>query len=446
MGEYVPEDHAPQTHTQTQIQPKRKMWSDYMNECYHGRRPPAIGTVDVKKVEEAARERLKDRQDAFMYVFGNAGTHETYHANRKELNKWKVIPRQLRDVTHRNIETTIFGVTYPSPLFLAPIGVHGIVHADGELATAAAAQEVGVPMILSTVSSRSLEAVAQANGSGHRWFQLYWPLVPEITLSFMDRAKKAGYSALVVTVDTMSLGWRPHDIDTAYLPFYHAVGAQVALTDPTFMELYGLAPYAHDDVPAFPYDPAAFDARVRDGDPKALELLRLGDEWMGHLAEGVYRTWGELAFIRKHWEGPLVVKGILSVEDAELALDAGMDGIVVSNHGGRQIDGAIPAIWALEQICRSPKVKAAQLSGRFTVLTDSGIRTGTDIFRAIAIGAQGVLLGRSYIYGLAVGGKGGVETVIRSILAEFEITMGLCGHNSIAEIWGRADKVMVKID
>ena len=138
--------------------------------------------------------------------------------------------------------------------------------------------------------------------------------MPEITLSFLDRAKRAGYSALVVTVDTMSLGWRPHDIDTAYLPFYHAVGAQVALTDSEFMKLYGLAPYAHDDVPTFPHDPAEFDERVRSGDPKALELLRLGDAWMGHLAEGVYRTWDELAFIRKHWEGPLVVKGILSVE------------------------------------------------------------------------------------------------------------------------------------
>ena len=138
--------------------------------------------------------------------------------------------------------------------------------------------------------------------------------MPAITLSFITRAKKHGYSALVVTVDTMSLGWRPHDIDTAYLPFYHAVGAQIALTDPVFMKLYGLEPYAHDDVPAFPYDPAEFDERVRRGDMKALELLRLGDAWMGHLAEGVYRTWDQLAFIRKYWDGPLVVKGILSVE------------------------------------------------------------------------------------------------------------------------------------
>ncbi|KAI0754486.1 FMN-dependent alpha-hydroxy acid dehydrogenase [Daedaleopsis nitida] len=421
------------------------MWSDFMVESYHSRRPPAIGSVDVKKVEEAARAKLKDRQDAFLYVFGNAGTHETFRANRKELNKWMVIPHQLRDVTHRTIETTIFGVRYSSPLFLAPIGVHGIVHPDGELATAAAAKNLGVPMILSTVSSRSLEAVAHANGPGHRWFQLYWPLVPEITLSLMNRAKQSGYSALVVTVDTMSLGWRPHDIDTAYLPFYHAVGAQIALTDPEFMKKYGLKPYAHDDVPAFPYDPQEFDERVRNGDKKAVEMMRLGDEWMGQLAEGVYRTWDELAFIRKHWEGPLVVKGILSVQDAEMAIDTGMDGIVVSNHGGRQIDGAIPAIWALERICKSPKVRAAQMSGTFTVLADSGIRTGTDIFRNLALGAQGVLLGRSYIYGLAAGGQVGVETVVKSILAEFEITLGLCGYKSISEIWGKADEVMVKI-
>ncbi|KAI0365339.1 FMN-dependent alpha-hydroxy acid dehydrogenase [Pilatotrama ljubarskyi] len=434
MGDYTADAIAP------------SMWSNFMRDSYHSRRPPVTGSVDVKKVEEAAREKLKNRLDAFNYVFGNAGTHETFHANRKELNKWKVIPRQLRDVTYRSIETTIFGVKYSSPLFLAPIGVHGIVHPDGELATAAAARELGVPMILSTVSSRSIEAVAEANGSGPRWFQLYWPLVPEMTLSLMKRAKNNGYSALVVTVDTMSLGWRPHDIDTAYLPFYHAVGAQIALTDPEFMQRYGLEPYAHDDVPEFPYDPAKFDELVQKGDKKALELLRLGDEWMGQLAEGVYRTWDELAFIRKNWDGPLVLKGILSVEDAELAIDAGMDGIIVSNHGGRQIDGAIPCIWALEKICQSPKVKAAQRSGRFTILTDSGIRTGTDIFRAIAIGAQGVLLGRSYIYGLAIGGQVGVETVVKSILAEFEITLGLCGYKSVSEIWGRAGEVMVKID
>ncbi|KAL7279634.1 LOW QUALITY PROTEIN: hypothetical protein ACG7TL_006040 [Trametes sanguinea] len=437
------------------------MW--FMRDSYLSRAPPPTGTVDLNKIEDAARQKLKDREganfakdipDAFLYVFGNAGTGESFHDNRKELSKWKVIPRQLRDATHRSIEvgsmpsmsncgpvmtmarqTTIFGQKYSSPLFLAPIGVQGIVHRDAELATAAAARELGVPMILSTAASRSIEAVAQANGTGQRWFQLYWL-----------RAKDNGYTALVVTLDTMTLGWRPHDIDTAYLPFYHAVGAQVGLTDPVFMKRFGLEPVAHDDVPEFPYDPAKFDERIRQGDKKAVELCRLGVEWVRQVAEGVYRTWDELAFIRQHWDGPLVLKGVLSVEDAQLAMNAGVDGIIVSNHGGRQIDGSIPALWALEKICQASRVKEAQLNGRLTVLFDSGIRTGTDIFRAIALGAQGVLLGRPYIYGLIVGDQAGVETVVKSILAEFEITLGLCGYKSIAEIWGRASDTMVKLD
>ncbi|KAI9066013.1 FMN-dependent alpha-hydroxy acid dehydrogenase [Trametes sanguinea] len=426
--------------------PAPKMWSKFMRDSYLSRAPPPTGTVDFQKIEDAAREKLKDRQDAFLYVFGNAGTGESFHDNRKELSKWKVIPRQLRDATHRSIETTIFGQKYSSPLFLAPVGVQGIVHRDAELATAAAARELGVPMILSTAASRSIEAVAQANGTGQRWFQLYWPLIPEVTLSLMKRAKDNGYTALVVTLDTMTLGWRPHDIDTAYLPFYHAVGAQVGLTDPVFMKRFGLEPVAHDDVPDFPYDPAKFDELLRQGDKKATALCRIGVEWVRQVAEGVYRTWDQLAFIRQHWDGPLILKGVLSVEDAQLAINAGVDGIVVSNHGGRQIDGSIPALWALEKICQAPRVKEAQLNGRFTVLYDSGIRSGTDIFRAIALGAQGVLLGRPYIYGLIVGDQAGVETVVKSILAEFEITLGLCGYKSIAEIWGRASEIMVKID
>ncbi|CDO72216.1 hypothetical protein BN946_scf184970.g68 [Trametes cinnabarina] len=372
-----------------------KMWSNFMRDSYLGRAPPPCGTVNFQKLEAAAREKLRNREDAFLYVFGNAGTDETFHDNRKELSKWKLVPRQLRDVTHRSIETTIFGQKYPSPLFLAPIGVQGIVHREAELATAAAARELGVPMILSTAASRSIEAVAQANGTGQRWFQLYWPLNPEITLSLLKRAKENGYTTLVVTLDTMSLGWRPHDIDTAYLPFYHAVGAQIGLTDPVFMKGFGMEPFAHDDVPEFPYDPAKFDERIKQGDKKAAELCRLGVEWVHQVAEGVYHTWDQLAFVRKHWDGPLVLKGVLSVEDAELAINAGADGIVVSTHGGRQIDGSIPALWALEKICQAPRVQQAQLSGRFTVLYDSGIRTGTDIFRAIAIGAQGVL--RTYL-------------------------------------------------
>lgn len=421
-------------------------WSMFMRESYVSRRRPVGGTIDIHKLEEAARHALKDRNDAYMYSFGSAGTGSTDHANRAEFQKWKIIPRMLRNVTARTLETTIFGVKHPSPIFISPIGVQGIVHRDGELATAAAAAKVGVPFIMSTASSRGIEAVAKANGDGHRWYQLYWPVSNDVTLSIISRAKKNGFSALVVTLDTMVLGWRPHDLDTAYLPFFHGIGCQVGFTDPVFMASQGMEPFPEDDASPFPYDPEELEAKIKAGDETIKKRAELGIKYMGETAAGVFRSWDDLKFIRDNWEGPLILKGILSVEDAEEAVDRGVDGIVVSNHGGRQIDGAVPALWSLEQIMKSEKVLQAQASGKLTVLFDSGIRTGSDIIKAMALGAQGILYARPYVYGLAVGGQDGVENVLRSILADTEITLGLCGYANLDEIRGKGDKVMVKLE
>ncbi|KAI0671172.1 FMN-dependent alpha-hydroxy acid dehydrogenase [Trametes maxima] len=421
-------------------------WSSYVGEIFASRRPPLLGSVNPDNTEAAAREKLKDNPGSFNFIFGYAGSGETYRNNRDAFKRWQIVPRMLRDVTQRSIETELFGVTYPSPLIIAPIGVQGCMHPDGELATARAAGALGIPMILSGAASRSIEAVAKASGSGPRWFQLYWPASDEITLSLLSRAKNNGYSALVVTVDTTAIGWRPHDIDTAFLPFVHSVGIQIALSDPAFMKAQGLEPFSDDVIPEFPYDPLKFDKLYREGDEKVRQGMQLASAWGQQAVNGVFRTWEHLKFLRENWEGPLILKGIVSVQDAELAVASGVDGIVISNHGGRQVDGSISTLLALEYIMRSPKVKEAQASGKFTVLFDSGIRSGADMFRAIALGAQGVLLGRTYAYALAVAGQAGVDAHIKSILAEFELTLGLSGYRNVSEILGKADEVMVKVE
>ncbi|KII91047.1 hypothetical protein PLICRDRAFT_90755 [Plicaturopsis crispa FD-325 SS-3] len=381
-----------------------------------------------------------------MYVYGSAGTCSTHSANRKEFDKWKIVPRMLVDAGVRTLETTIFGVKYPSPLLIAPIGVQGIVHADAELATARAAASVGVPMIMSTASTRAIEDVAEANGpGGKRWYQLYWPKSHDVTLSILSRAKASGFTTLVVTLDTMLLGWRPHDLETAYLPFGHGVGSQVGSSDPVFMSKFNLPPRKNER-PEFPYDPKKLDGLYLSGDEKVKTSSMLGQEFLKETNSGMFRTWDDLKLLQDNWEGPIVLKGIQRVQDAIEAYRRGISGIVVSNHGGRQIDGAIPSLYALDKILQSPEIQAARKDGKFTVLFDSGIRTGSDIIKAIALGADGVLLGRPYMYGLAIAGQAGVEDVLRSTLADLEVTLGLSGYTSLEEIRGKREEIITRID
>ncbi|KAI9507965.1 FMN-dependent alpha-hydroxy acid dehydrogenase [Russula earlei] len=423
----------------------RTTWSQYKTQIYlTGTRP--TGSYDHNLIEENAREAMRNNPAAFMYTFGSAGTGSTYRNNIDALAQWRIIPRMLRDVTNRDLDTTLFGVKLSSPIIVAPVGVQGILHQDGELATASAAASVGVPFVLSTASTRSIEAVAEANRGGHRWYQLYWPRTNEVTLSLFRRAKAAGFTALVVTVDTFLLGWRPHDLDAAYLPFLAGVGVQVGTSDPVFMQrMGGLAPRP-DERPAFPLDLEGFRARLAAGDVQARESFALGLGWLREANSGTFRSWADLAFLRENWDGPILLKGIQTAEDAHAAMDARMDGIIVSNHGGRQIDGAIGSFNALEKITASSRVWRAQENGQFTVLFDSGVRTGSDVIKAIAMGAQGVLVGRPVMYGLALGGSEGAEDVLRGILADTEVTLGLCGYKSIDEIWGKREAVIEKAD
>jgi len=416
-----------------------------MFQIYSSRKgPQPLGTVDFNEIEEKARQILKDNRGAFLYINGSAGSGSTYRANLRAFEKFGIIPRMLVKATERNLETTIFGVKHPSPIFIAPIGVQGIFHKEAELAPATAGKNLKIPFILSTASSRSIEEVAQANGDGHRWYQLYWPRNNDVTISLLKRAKASGFSALVVTLDTMSLGWRPHDLETAYIPFLHGVGIQIGKSDPVFMGRYDKQP-VHER-PEFPYDPAKTDRLFEEGDEKTRENIFLGMEWLKEANSGVFRDWEDLKFLQANWDGPIVLKGIQSVHDAERAVSSGVNGIIVSNHGGRQIDGAIPSLYALETIMKSSKVREAQESGKLTVLFDSGIRTGSDIIKAMALGAQAVLLGRPWVYGAIIGNQAGVEQVLTHTLADLHTTLGLAGYTSLSEIQGKGDAVITKLD
>ncbi|KAG9227387.1 hypothetical protein PTI98_010891 [Pleurotus ostreatus] len=426
---------------ETAVAPKK--WSAHMIDIYSRRNAygPILGTVSPAEIEAKAKEARKEYPGSFMYAGGSAGTNSTYAANLSIFDQYKLIPRMLVDATNRNLQTTLFGVKYPSPILLAPIGVQGVCHADGELGSARAASKMGVPFIMSSASSRTIEDTAKASGSGPRWYQLYWPRSNDVTLSLLSRVKANGFTALVVTLDTFLLGWRPHDLQDSYLPFFHGIGVQVGTSDPVFMARYGRQPIT--DIPEFPYDPKKLDAAYASGDEKVKDAVFFGMEYLKETNSGLFRKWEDLKFLRDNWDGPLVLKGIQSVGDAERAIECGVDGIIVSNHGGRQIDGAIPSLYALDKIMQSPVILEAQKSGKLTVLFDSGIRTGSDIIKALALGAQGVLLARPYLYGLMIGGQDGVEEVIKNTLADLEISMGLIGFTGIDEIIGSRDKVLL---
>ncbi|MGA4876124.1 lactate 2-monooxygenase [Streptomyces lydicamycinicus] len=377
-----------------------KHWADFQYEIYLQGMTGVVPRLptDLTRLERLAEQRLGP--GPVGYVAGSAGTGSTAVANRAALDRRRIVPRMLRDVQERDLSVEVCGRALPAPLALAPVGVLSIMHPDAESAAARAAAAQGLPYILSSASSTPMEQVAEAMGDGERWFQLYWAKDREVTRSFLHRAKAAGYTALFVTLDTPLLAWRPRDLDQAYLPFLHGVGTANYFSDPAFRA--GLAKPVHEDP----------DAAVR--------------HFVGMFADPA-KTWPDLAFLRENWDGPIVLKGILHPDDALRAAEAGVDGVVVSNHGGRQVAGSVAAADALPRV-----VEAA--AGRLTVLFDSGIRTGDDIVKALALGAKSVLVGRPYAYGLGLDGQAGVEHVLRCLLAEFDLTLALSGHASPATL------------
>jgi lactate 2-monooxygenase len=347
------------------------------------------------ELEAAAHEKLGPEPRG--YLFGGASTEDTMRENLAAFRRHRIVPRMLRDVSERDLSTEILGVPFPAPVGLGPVGVQSIVHPDGELASARAAAVVGLPYVASTAASHTLEEIAEAHGpDGRRWFQLYWPRGEELAASFVHRAEAAGYRAIVVTLDTWMLGWRPRDLQLAYLPFLKSVGIANYLSDPVFR--------------------AALEQPPED-DPQGA---------VGHFV-GVFSnptiTWDDLAFLRETTKLPILLKGILDPDDARKAAELGADGIIVSNHGGRQVDGAIASLDAL------PDVVGA-VGEELPVLLDSGVRSGSDAVKALALGARAVLLGRPYIWGLALAGQEGVERVLRAFLADFDLALALSGHTT----------------
>jgi len=351
--------------------------------------------VTYDEWREAARSLSPEK---FGYLDGAAGRSRTAAANEEAFARWRVVPRMLRAVAETDLSVTLFGHRYPFPVLLGPIGVQTECHPEAERATARAARRVGMPMVLSTVSSVPMEDVAGELGPTPRWFQLYPGRDPAVNRSFIERAEAAGYEVLVVTLDTTRVGFRPVDLAHAHLPFLSGEGIANYLTDAAFASGLGHAPEATDA------------ATIQ-------HFLRV--------YVNPTLSWQDIDAIIQMTKLPVVLKGVLHPEDAREALEHGVAGVIVSNHGGRQVDGAVASLDAL------PGVREA-VGDRMAVLLDSGVRSAADVVKALSLGADAVLIARLYAYALAADGARGVEACLLNLIAELDTTMLLAGFPSVA--------------
>jgi lactate 2-monooxygenase len=354
--------------------------TDYEDEVYQRglqfSRPPF--TFKSLDWEGLAMQRMS--AESTGYLVGNAGTGETATKNRKAFERWSLVPQRLVETEQLpRLSTRILGHRVPVPFAMAPVGVQRIFNPEGEVAAARAAAKEHVPYIMSSASSTSIEDVAEANGSGIRWYQLYWPSNEhhDITKSILKRAKDAGFSALFVTLDTYVLGWRPSDMDNGYNPFLRPdrIGVAVGFSDPVFRKHF----------------------REKHGKEIEADQGLAAAVWARTIFPRYSHSWEDIRLLQEAWDGPIVLKGVQSVADARRAVESGVQGIVVSNHGGRQTDGGVSSLGMLPRIVDA-------VSGNLEIYFDSGIRCGADIAKAIALGAKMCLVGRPYIYGLVLGG------------------------------------------
>lgn len=397
---------------------------------------PAV-PIDAGALETAARRALS--AEAFAYIAGGAGTEATVAANRSAFDRWQVWPRPLRDVSERDLSTEFLGRARPTPLILAPLGVMEMAHTEADLAVARAAASLGVPYTLSNQASIPMEQVARQAPGGARLFQLYWSSSDELNASLLGRAEASGCEAVVITLDTHLLGWRTRDLDLAYLPFTRGMGIAQYTSDPVFRRLVDERTRAGGaGGAAVKVTPKAISAGIsiaRNGaaltgsrslrDNLRSPLPRAAVETFLEVFSTPALTWDDLADAREWTSLPIILKGIVHPDDAARALDAGVDGIWISNHGGRQIDRSVPTLDVLPEIAR-------RVAGRVPIVFDSGVRTGADAAIALALGATLVALGRPYAYGLGIAGEHGVREVIRNVLAELDITLGLAGRTAVA--------------
>jgi isopentenyl diphosphate isomerase/L-lactate dehydrogenase-like FMN-dependent dehydrogenase len=351
--------------------------------------------VEAADWERAAQEKLDP--GAFGYIAGGAGAESTMRANLSAFDRWRIRPRMLAGNAVRDQSVEVLGLKSPAPFLLAPVGVLSIAHEEAEVGVARASASSGVPLTLSSAATNSMEEVA-ATGCP-RWFQLYWVNDREICASFVKRAEANGYGAIVVTLDTLNLGWRPRDLRLAYLPFIRGEGCGQFFSDPVFL--------------------SRLDKSPRE------DMLTAAATMLATFPN-VGLTWDDLDWLRQQTSLPILVKGVLTADDAQLALAHGMDGVIVSNHGGRQVDGSVAALDAL--------IEVRDALPNAVVLMDGGIRCAADVLKAMALGADAVLLGRPYAYALAVGGQRGVEELIQNLMAEIDITLALAGASSVREL------------
>ena len=375
-------------------------YGDYQTAIYGAGLSGVVPTIPVDTATLEQRAMAAMAPSLLTYVQGGCGDETTQDRNVGAFGHWGMIPRMLVDTAHRDLSIELFGRTLPSPIFMAPIGVTGMCTQDGhgDIAAAQASAMTGVPLTASTLSNDPLEDVAKAKGDTPGWFQLYTPRNRDVAASLVSRAEAAGYEAIVVTLDTWVTGWRPRDLNTANFPQLRGHVLENYFSDPAFLKLL-------------------------DKPPR--EDLRAAIGTWGSIF-GKVLTWDDLDWLRSLSKLPLVLKGICHGDDARRAADAGVDAIYCSNHGGRQANGGIGAIDMLPGVVEG--------AGAVPVLFDSGVRSGTDVVKALAMGARAVGIGRPYCYGLALGGAAGAAHVLRCILAEADLLMAVNGWPTIADV------------
>lgn len=388
-------------------------------------------------LREVARQKMSST--SWAYIDGGAGDESTMRTNLDAFAEVRIHPQMMQDNAAADFSSRLLGLDLKFPLLVAPIGALDMLSTDADLKVAAACRETGTPFVFSNQAGVPMESCAAAMGEVPHWFQLYWSKSDELVLSFVKRAEASGSKAIVLTVDTTLLGWRSRDLSFGYLPFLRGLGIAQYTSDPVFQRL--LREGADQFLPS-----AAPTAKPKVNLTTIANLLRLKSNYPGGLWHNLSRgealeavrlfvniysnpslSWEQVRWLRTQTKLPILIKGILRVGDAEKAVEAGADGIIVSNHGGRQVDGAVSSLSALREIRKA-------LPKPFPVLMDSGIRSGSDLFKALALGADAILLGRPYAYGLAVAGQSGVASVINNICNDFELTARLSGCRNLNEI------------
>jgi lactate 2-monooxygenase len=375
-------------------------YGDYQNQIYFAGLSGVLSSLPVDTATLEVRAQAAMAPSLLSYVQGGCGDETTQRANAGAFAHWGMVPRMMVDSTNRDLSIELFGRTLPSPLFMAPIGVTGMCTQDGhgDIAAAQASAMTGVPLCASTLANDRLEAVKAACGDTPAFFQLYTPRDEELAASLVGRAEAAGYAAIVVTLDTWVTGWRPRDLNTASFPQLRGHVLMNYFSDPVFRSRLAKPP--EEDGPA----------AVR--------------HWAATF--GKVLTWADLPWLRSLTKLPIVLKGICHPDDARRAVDAGVDAVYCSNHGGRQANGGIAAIDMLSDVVAA--------SGSTPILFDSGVRSGTDAIKALALGARAVGVGRPYSYGLALGGAAGAAHVLKCLLAEADLLMAVNGYPTLADV------------